>query len=149
MMTPKKELQLAKWITVILLGIGILSYGFVAFTTKSKDEPVRVMYKTPGGKVLFDHKTHASETKYGLSCRDCHHHPENEEDAIRSCNFCHVNPDKDQSVNPNCLECHDQEDVEGVETNNLVDSTHSRGECIKCHTEFGKGPVKCEECHAK
>jgi len=153
MMTSNKKRELAKWIVGILLVIGICGYGFTAYKNKANKntthEPIRVMYQPATGKVLFDHKTHASETKYGLSCIDCHHHPEEEEDAIRSCDFCHVYPDKDKSFNPNCLECHDQEDVEGVETNYLVDKNHTRGECIKCHTDFGKGPVECLSCHGK
>ena len=154
MMTSEKKLQLAKWITAILLVVGALSYIFTAYARKTQEgsiqhEPVRVLYETAKGKVLFDHKTHTSETKYGLSCIDCHHHPEDEEEAIRSCNFCHLYPAKDEAFHPNCLDCHDREEVEGVETNNQVDSTHSRGECIKCHTEYGKGPIDCEKCHSK
>jgi hypothetical protein len=153
MMTSKKQLQLAKWATIILLIVGLISYIFTAYAKKSREsqvhEPIRILYKTPGGNVLFDHKIHTLETKYGLSCTDCHHHPEDEEEAIRSCNFCHLYPTKDTSTHPNCLDCHDQEDVEGVKTNNQVDTTHSRGECIKCHNDFGKGPVDCETCHSK
>jgi hypothetical protein len=148
-MISKKELQLAKWSIVILLVVGILGYIFTAYTTKAPDEPVKKIYDAAKGKVIFDHKTHTLETKYGLSCTDCHHHPQDEEEAIRSCDYCHVYPDKNKPFNSNCLDCHDQEDIEGVKTNNQVDSTHSRGECIKCHTEYGKGPVECESCHAK
>jgi len=150
MMISEKQLKLGKWITVILLAIGAFSYILSSYSTKAQNnEPVRILYKTPGGKVLFDHKTHTSEMKYGLSCTDCHHHPQDEEEAIRSCNDCHLYPDKATAVHPTCMDCHDQEEVEGVETNKQVDSTHSRGECIKCHQEFGKGPVTCEMCHFK
>jgi len=150
-MTSEKKLQLAKWITAILLVVGALSFIFTAYTTKAQNEPIRVLYKTAKGKVLFDHKTHTSETKYGLSCADCHHHPQDEEEAtaIGSCKECHVYPDKDTTIHPTCMDCHEEDEIEGSETNNQVDSTHSRGECIKCHTEYGKGPVDCETCHSK
>lgn len=152
MMTSKKQLQLAAWIAAILLVVGTLSYIFTAKAQKEQEEqvnkpPIRVLYKTKKGKVLFDHKTHTQETKHGLSCTDCHHHPEDEEEAIRSCNDCHVYPDKDTTVHPTCMDCHEQEEIEGAETNRQVDSNHSRGECLKCHTEYEKGPVECMKCH--
>lgn len=155
MITSNKQLQISVWITAILLVVGILIYIFTAFADKKSDAnqeekpPIRVLYNTPSGKVLFDHKAHTSETKYGLSCIDCHHHPEDEEEAIRSCNDCHVYPNKETTVNPTCLDCHEEDEVEGVETNNQVHPAHSRGECIKCHREFGKGPVDCNTCHFK
>lgn len=151
----KKEPQLAKLFAVIilLLLISTLSYVFSPGANEAADdsqpkEPIRVLMNTKNGKVLFDHSTHASKSGYGLSCTDCHHHPSDEEEAVqRSCDYCHVNPDKNKAFNENCLECHDQEEVEGVETNRLVVNNHQRGECIKCHTDFGKGPVDCKKCH--
>lgn len=163
-MTSKKQLKLSIWIAAILLVVGTLIYIFTALAEKKphtdleKTPPIRVLYDTTNGKVLFDHKTHTSETKYGLTCQDCHHHPpEDEEEAIRSCNFCHLY-NKEKTPYPNCLLCHDEEEIEGVKVNKRVDSTHSRGECIKCHREFGKGPghiefgketQECETCHYK
>lgn len=142
-----KKVPTAKWIAFVLLVLGIIGYLFSAYTSKATDQPVRVIYETPSGKVLFDHKAHIDKTKYGLSCTDCHHHPDDEEEAINySCNDCHVT-DTDQSNNQICLDCHEQADIEGVEINNQVEPTHTRGECIQCHREFGRGPVTCNNCH--
>jgi len=149
----KKEPQLTKLFAVIilLLLIGTLSYICLAKENKAGDdsqpkEPIRVLIKTKNGNVLFDHNTHTSKSRYGLLCTDCHHHP-GDSDEQQSCKDCHVKLDKDKAFNENCLDCHDPEEIEGAEINRQVDSAHLRGECIKCHTEYGTGPVDCKKCH--
>ena len=77
-MTPKRELQIAYSLIIVFLFVGVISYA--AFPAKTPDEPIRLMYKTVAGKVLFDHKTHLSDSGYGLACQDCHHHPEEPEE---------------------------------------------------------------------
>ncbi len=78
-MTPKNELNIAYGMVVILLVLGILSY--TAFSAKSPDEPNRIMFQSTAGKVLFTHQTHASEVEYGVACRTCHHHLEEDDDG--------------------------------------------------------------------
>ena len=147
-MTPQKELKLAYSLAAILLIVGFISYG--AFPAKPPDEPIRLMYKTLAGKVLFDHKTHAAETGYALACQDCHHHPEEPEeeaDALQPCGYCHQIPAEGEALPKTCLDCHEPEDIEDVEITKRSDAFHSQ--CESCHQEGGIGPEeeRCSWCH--
>ena len=75
-MSSKKELKLAYGMAIALFVVGAVSYAYTAFSAKPPELPVRIMYPSAAGKVLFDHKTHTADTGYGFSCYDCHHHPE-------------------------------------------------------------------------
>ena len=120
-MTPKKELQLAYGMLIILLMVGFLSYA--AFSAKPPDQPVRIMYKGVAGKVLFDHRTHTSDSGYGISCSDCHHHPESDEEAaIRACGDCHQAPSEDAQVPQSCSDCHEPDEI----------SLHRSHQCTEC-----------------
>lgn len=134
-MNSKKKLQLAYWLAIIFLVVGVLSYAFPA---KPPEEPVRLMFKCTAGKVLFDHKTHTSESGYGISCADCHHHP-NGSDKNQACSTCHVVP-ADGSFSKVCLECHTHKHPEDEES----DLT-----CNDCHVlpEDGQLPAACLDCH--
>ena len=46
-------MQIAYILIIVLLFVGVISYA--AFPAKTPDEPIRLMYKTVAGKVLFDH----------------------------------------------------------------------------------------------
>lgn len=72
------------------------------------------------GKITFPHKMH--QEKLG-DCKICHH--KNEAGKEQSCFECHS---KDSKVK-------------------AKDAFHNR--CKKCHTEQGKGPKSCKECHKK
>ncbi len=127
-MFSKKELKLAYGLAICLLVGAALSYA--AFPLERPEEPFRIMFKGDAGNSLFDHKTHTSELGYGLSCRDCHHELEDDDD-------------KDVEL---CGECHDP--VEGdEEVPNLADSFHLQ--CGGCHQEFEAGPIEaeCTLCH--
>ena len=97
--------------------------GFVCYSALSQEppeEPVRIMFKTTAGKVLFDHKTHAED--YGVACDDCHHE---EQEGTSSCSgeYCH-GPESDPT---------------------RADALHSN--CKDCHEDGGAGPVECAACH--
>jgi c(7)-type cytochrome triheme protein len=154
-MTPKKELQLAYGMGIILLIVGFFSYA--AFPAKSPDKPVRLMYNTVAGKVLFDHKTHTSDTGYGISCKDCHHPhppdqyeevPEDQEITYQACGDCHQIPEGDVNVPQSCLECHEPDEVK---ISKKSDAFHSQ--CESCHQDSGAGPAdkdkRCDWCHVK
>ena len=143
-MALKPEIKITYGVVIFFLFVGIISY--TVFSAEIPETPVRVMYKSATGKVLFDHKTHAGEPGYGLSCLDCHHHPLEDEIDLRACGQCHT-PGKVESLPASCLECHDKEEVEDTEMLNSGDAFH--GQCIGCHAEFGAGPVDCAECHVK
>ena len=143
-MTSNKELQLAIRFAIVLFIVGALS--FAAFPAKQPETPVRIMYKTNAGKVLFDHKTHASATGYGAACTDCHHHPGSEEDTpMLACGACHGKPEQMETITAACNECHDPDDYSPDEIISRADAMH--GQCITCHTDFEAGPEACASCH--
>jgi hypothetical protein len=116
-MTSKGEQAFAFALAAILLVVGVVCYA--GFSQETPEEPVRIMFKTTAGKVLFDHKTHAADAGYGVACDDCHH-------------------EGDEPVS--CTECH------GSDTDvTLSDAIH--GNCKGCHEENEAGPVECAACH--
>jgi hypothetical protein len=124
-MTPKRELQIAYGLIIVFLFVGVISYA--AFPAKTPDEPVRLMYKTVAGKVLFDHKTHLSDSGYGLACQDCHHHPEEPEEleeALVACGVCHQVLEEGKTFPDSCLDCHEAEDLEDSEVMKKSDAFH-------------------------
>ncbi len=130
-MFSKLELKLAYGLAIWFLFVGVVCYA--AFPAKSPDEPVRLMFDVTAGKVLFDHKTHTSEFSYGLSCRDCHHELEEEDD------------DMDAQL---CGECHDPDEGD-EETPKRADAFHQQ--CAGCHEGYGAGPLEkdCSACHVR
>jgi hypothetical protein len=91
--------------------------------------PGKMEFDTDGGRVVFDHLTHASADGYDLSCDTCHHgyKPENKKSFPMNCRRCHYNT-KYKSVCEN-------------------EDTHVRcvgKNCVDCHTD---GAEDCEICH--
>jgi hypothetical protein len=142
-MFSKKELKLVIGLAICLLAVGVVSY--TAFSAKDPELPVRVMYRVAAGKVLFDHQMHSAESGYGFSCFDCHHHPPEDDMALRACGDCHTQTELPVVENEACLECHDAEDIEDSEMPQRGDAYH--GQCVVCHQDFEAGPVECSECH--
>ncbi len=125
-MTSKKELQIAYTLAIVFLVIGVLCYSAFS-STETPDPPVRIMFKCVAGKVLFTHATHTDESKYGVSCSDCHHNldEDDEDPQPETCGSCHEQISDDE------------------ETPKRSDAFHSQ--CIGCH-ESG-GPTECNACH--
>jgi hypothetical protein len=120
-MTSKGEQTVAFALAAILLVVGVVCYA--AFPQEEPEEPVRLMFKSTAGKILFDHKTHTADAGYGIACDDCHH--EEQEDGSSSCNG---------------------EDCHGPESDpKRGDALHSN--CKGCHEDSGAGPVECAACH--
>jgi hypothetical protein len=145
-MTPKRELQIAYSLIIVLFFVGVISYA--AFPPKTPDQPVRIMYNSVAGKAFFDHKTHLSESGYAIACKECHHHPEEPEEgqtANVSCGVCHKTLEKGQNWPESCLDCHEAEDLEESKITKKSDAMHSQ--CIECHKEAGSGPEECNSCH--
>ena len=145
-MTLKQELMLAYALAGILLVVGVFSYA--AYSAEPPDEPLRIMYQTVAGKVLFNHKAHFSPTHFGISCQDCHHHPYGEPE-LRSCVDCHQVVAEESGVPEACLGCHHIDLIRDVEISKSSDATH--GQCWDCHDEYGAGPgagsENCSGCH--
>jgi hypothetical protein len=119
-MTSKGELGFAFGLAAVMFVVGVVCYA--AFPQKPPDEPVRIMFKTMAGKVLFDHKTHAAEGGYGIACDECHHEQQ-ENSSSCSGEDCH-GPDSDPKRG---------------------DALHTN--CKGCHEQGGAGPVECGACH--
>ncbi len=146
-MTSKKHRTVAYAVAVHLLLIAIVCYA--AFPVTQPEHPVRLVYWTNAGKVLFNHELHTSDAGYGLSCFDCHHHPPDDDQALMACSRCHPQKVKDDATPETCLDCHEADEIEGTELPNKSDAFH--GQCTGCHEQFGKGPPSgsenCSKCH--
>ncbi len=139
-MTSKKELQRTINLAIILLIVGTICYA--AFPVEEPKEPVRKMFKTTAGKVLFTHKTHKSSSGYGASCADCHHHYEEDEADLKACNSCHK-PEVSKAVPSICLDCH-----EPGEAHHSGEASESFA-CADCHNtnKEESPPQACSDCH--
>lgn len=144
-MTSKKELQLAYGLAIVLFVVGVVSYAYTAFSAKPPDEPVRIMFKSVAGKVLFSHKLHTSDSGYGIACFDCHHHVKEDEASVQACGNCHQLPAEKDALPESCLDCHETDEIEGTEITKKGDAFHAG--CIVCHQEVGSGPEECADCH--
>lgn len=146
-MTSKKHRLIAYGVAAHLFLIAIVCYA--AFPVKAPERPIRLMYQTNAGKVLFDHQTHTSADGYSLDCYDCHHHPPDDEEALTACEGCHPQ-ELEEGVQPEyCMECHDAEEIEDSEYPKRSDAYHQQ--CIQCHVQFeagpGEGAENCSKCH--
>jgi hypothetical protein len=139
-MELKKEKIIAYCLAIVLLIVGVVCYA--AFPDKSPEEPIRIMFQSTAGKILFDHKGHTSEDGYGLECIDCHHEwTEEAEQKPGSCGICHL-------VEP----IETEEGKEFFDHDMHADEDDGYGiACIDCHHEWdedsGDDPVSCSECH--
>lgn len=125
-------------VAIHLLLIAIVCYA--AFPAKTPQEPIRLMYHTNAGKVLFDHQTHASAEGFGLGCSDCHHsHPEGEDIEPVACGLCHPPRPAGKELPEFCLDCHDASEIENPEIKKRADSLHLQ--CTQCHEGYGRGPL--------
>ncbi|MBN1625467.1 MAG: cytochrome c3 family protein [Deltaproteobacteria bacterium] len=127
-MKLKTEKTIAFFFAGALLIVGIVCYA--AFPQRSPDMPVRIMFKSLAGNVLFSHTEHVSEDYYGYECTDCHHYYDEEDPGSISCSECHM------------TESDEDEDIP-----KRSDAMHSQ--CIDCHKESGGGPDECSECHVQ
>jgi hypothetical protein len=135
-MIPKKELQLAYALAGILLVVGILSYA--ASSAQPPVPPLRIVYQTVAGRVLFDHKAHFSPGDYSVSCQDCHH-------DLRTYDDYNQVGGENRSVPEAGIESADAGKIEDVEVFKSGDEAHEL--CIGCHEEYEAGPVDCQGCH--
>jgi len=141
-MAPKKELQIAYGLAIVLFIVAVISYA--GHSAKSPDPPLRMIYPTNAGKVLFDHQTHLEAGGYGLDCADCHHHPPGEGEN-RACGDCHGGPERRDAIVETCNQCHDPADYDPAKILKRSDAFHDQ--CVGCHRQYGAGPEACNACH--
>lgn len=138
-MTSQKHTVIVYGVAALLLLVAVVCYA--AFPVQSPPEPLRLMYQTKAGKVLFDHQTHSNVDGYALDCADCHHdHPEGEliQEAV-ACGVCHPIESVTMAAPEFCLDCHDEEELEAPDVSKRSDAIHLQ--CTQCHLEFGAGPL--------
>ena len=147
-MTSKQQRMIVYGVSALLLLVAIVSYA--AFPVKEPEEPLRLMYHTNAGKVLFDHQKHTAAGGYALNCADCHHeHPDGDEIEPVACGLCHPPRPEGKTIPEMCLDCHDQSEIENPEIMKRSDALHKQ--CMGCHEEYGAGPMdnpeECSKCH--
>ncbi len=115
----------------LLLLVASLITGVVAFyyndAKAPPEEPVRVVYDSKGGLVVFDHAAHVARMED--DCTACHHTGDEE----------------------SCRTCHEENDIP------VMDAYHEKGEdyqdddsyqsCMSCHKAEGMNPKNCRGCH--
>jgi len=101
----------------------VLTLFVVAIFSAVVSAEMKDTYEFKGGamgKVTFPHKAHQEMLK---DCKICHH--KDEAGKEQGCPTCHTNDSKVK----------------------MKDAAHNS--CKKCHTEQGKGPKACKDCHKK
>jgi hypothetical protein len=91
--------------------------------------PKTVTFDTDGGRVVFDHFTHASADGYDLSCDTCHHG---------------YKPDKKSSFPMNCRRCHYNKKYSSICEEADAHTRCIGKNCVDCHED---GAENCEICH--
>lgn len=124
-MTTKTEKTIGYVLAGLLFIVGLLCY--TAFAQKPPEHPLRIMFNTTGGRVLFDHQVHFSEAGYAFECDMCHHMLEGEGEDPSSCGECHLEI--------------------GEDLPKRSDAFHTQ--CIGCHEDIESGPVDCSSCHMR
>lgn len=112
-------------ITILVVLLAVVAAAGYLIPAGAEETPVRVLLPNKGGKVVFEHKTHA-ET-YGLECDACHHTGD-----YVPCSDCHNAQSAEDGI-PNAMEAFHQN-------------------CMGCHEETGAGPYgkdQCNQCHLK
>lgn len=122
--------QIALLLLVVSLVVGVVAF-YYQDAKAPPEEPVRVVYESKGGLVIFDHAAHTSRMEN--DCWACHH------------------SDGDEEEKENCRDCHAFNDIP------ILHAYHQKGEdyvdddtyqsCMSCHEEKGKDPTNCKGCH--
>lgn len=123
-MFEQKTNKLELGIIAVLAVISIIGYSM-----KSSGSPIRVLFKTNGGPVVFDHKVH-------------------EEDAGIECSICHHELDTDEKI-MNCRQCHNavSEDYGSICEDRPIHKQCIGANCIDCHNKEGMDTTDCKSCH--
>lgn len=149
-MISKRHRMIVYGVAAQLLIVAIVCYA--AFSEKAHKNPLRLVYQTNAGQVLFDHQAHASVKGYGLACADCHHLHDHKEIQPVACGLCH--PPLPKVFPASCMAdgCH--KNASKIEKTKIMKNTDAfHAQCIGCHEQFGKGPKygpeECSKCHVR
>jgi len=122
-MDYKKKRKLAYIMAGILFFISIVCLA--ALRCETEANPLRILFSNQAGNVFFSHAKHFSKKDYGIECVECHH-----------------DWDEGDALPVSCSDCHTGEDEDIL---NKTDALHAQ--CIGCHEDAEKGPVRCNSCH--
>lgn len=114
---------------IIIITFTIL--GIVGYSITSSDPPIRVLFKTKGGNVIFDHEAHSSTDEYNIKCDSCHHETDSDEKTM------------------NCRQCHraGSEDYDSICDDRSIHKQCIGANCIDCHKDEGIDVGDCKICH--
>jgi hypothetical protein len=124
--------KFAPFILIIIFAI----IGIIGYSLSNASPPVRILFKSKGGYVIFSHQAHVKD--YGLEkCLDCHHNIASPASLNMS------------SSEWNCSSCHNEASTEYA--NICEDRAPHRqcigAKCVECHTSMGLNPKECTFCH--
>ncbi len=112
------EQNIKKIPVIIIIICAVL--GIIGYSIGGSEEPLRVLFKTSGGPVVFDHNEHK---EYDIECDKCHHELDVDEE-IWNCRACHSKGIEDyqgicderpihkQCIGANCIDCHKENDID-------------------------------------
>lgn len=126
-MVTRNEIVLASSLLVVSLLVAVAGYALCPMVAPNL--PVRIVFQSPVGVVLFDHKRHKDQNGINIACGICHHNEQN--NGSRSCTG---------------EDCH-------TENSSVTRSDALHGRCKGCHEERGVGPIdkageqECWACH--
>jgi hypothetical protein len=115
-------------IFIIALLCVFIIIAFWGYCYEQETEPIRVVFITKGGPVVFEHLEHTSPDGYELECESCHHNYSTEET-------------KNENTSMNCRECHYSKKLKTVCEDADVHKRCIGENCMQCHEE------NCEFCH--
>ncbi|MBN2160166.1 MAG: cytochrome c3 family protein [Spirochaetes bacterium] len=107
--------------------------GIIGYSIEKSSTPVRVLFSTNGGDVVFQHEAHVRDYDQ-RKCQNCHHNMWS--DSLErgwKCRSCHR---------------------EGADYENICEdrAPHRQcigANCIACHADLGIDPKECSFCHRK
>ena len=151
-MSDKTSKTLILAVVIILAAVGILGYST---QEKPHEEPFRILYKTKGGPVVFDHKAHSGPDGFTPDCEGCHHLRKRlvHRAARGAVTFDHHTHSTSPAYGLKCGECHHEQALAMDSRIRKCGACHAPGS--KDNAEFeSKGRihgtamgVKCVECH--
>lgn len=149
-----------RMLLVLVLAIILLAGAVAGYSLSScpRQTPVRLLFDTPGGKVLFHHQAHAETS--GIDCLRCHHTgfestgPDGK--TPQPCNACHAPSfaapfakDHQAHFRPEqCGRCHHAEQ-KGLAFDHQTHEVLLDQDCQACHhgPDIEPEPMACHNCH--
>jgi len=139
-------------VAVILAVVAIAGYLRPA---PAQEAPIRILFDTKGGKVIFSHISHYRD--YKMACATCHHESAERMDEPLRCETCHAleyNQEFTQGHAASfadkkfCARCHHAE-FGGVVFEHDAHTDDYGADCTDCHhdSDIEPDPGSCMDCH--